>query len=455
MYKKHSNILLFAIFILILLGLACGTEDKKSNNSPPIAKAGNSIPIANAGNDQNVTVGTLVLLDGSASTDADSDSLTYTWAFVSKPVGSNAIFSDSKAVKPTFTADLEGNYEISLVVNDGKTNSEVDIVVIITIDPIANLKYRVYDAEYSKQLDKIIMISSNPNQLHIYDPITKVDSSIDLPLAPNCVSVSPDGLYAVVGHNAWISYINLSLVTLVKTFPVTTDVLDIILAGNGYVYAFPRTDQWEYIRCVNIETEIETQHTGSSIYAGTLAKLHPNGKTIYGADNGLSPSDIEKYSIENGTAEYLYDSPYHGDYEMGGNLWISEDGLRIFTRAGNVFRSSEIKNQDMTYNGSLSELKFIEHLSHSSLSNKVIVIPGIPWWDENNQDTELQIYDYDFLSFEKSIKLPSFFAKNNFYLGHGKFVFFNSNGSKYFIVIQADESSGMLNDFGIVSYNYE
>ena len=125
------------------------------------------------------------------------------------------------------------------------------------------------------------------------------------------MSLSLDGIYATVGHDAWVSYINLSRVTLEKTFAVSTDVLDVVLAGNGYVYAFPRTDQWERIRCISIATEVETQSTGNFIYAGTLAKLHPDGDAIFGADNGLSPSDIEKFSIANGTAEYLYDSPYH------------------------------------------------------------------------------------------------------------------------------------------------
>ena len=75
--------------------------------------------------------------------------------------------------------------------------------------------------------------------------------------------------------------------------------------------------------------------------------LHPSGDYIYGADQGIFPSDIEKYDIRSGNLIYLYDSPYHGDYAMGGNLWISEDGLRIFTALGNVFRSSVNQDTDM------------------------------------------------------------------------------------------------------------
>ena len=70
---------------------------------------------------------------------------------------------------------------------------------------IPMIRFRVIDAEYSKQLDRIVMVSSEPNQLHIYDPVTAEDMAVDLPLTPAAVSVSPDGRYAAVGHDAWIS----------------------------------------------------------------------------------------------------------------------------------------------------------------------------------------------------------------------------------------------------------
>ena len=98
---------------------------------------------------------------------------------------------------------------------------------------------------------------------------------------------------------------------------------------------------------------------------------------------------------------------------MCGDLWISEDGLRIFTKCGNVFRSSEIREQDMRYNGSLSKLNSVEHLSHSSSANKVIVIPESSSFGSGAQDTAIQIYNYDFLGFEKAIELPRFAANED------------------------------------------
>src|SRR5262249_11674819 len=76
-------------------------------------------PTAAAGLDQTVVVGTIVQLDGSASTDMDGDHLTFHWSLLSVPEGSAAALSDPTAVKPTFSADRAGPYLVQLVVNPG------------------------------------------------------------------------------------------------------------------------------------------------------------------------------------------------------------------------------------------------------------------------------------------------------------------------------------------------
>ncbi len=87
-------------------------------------------PIANAGTDQAVMAGSLVVLDGSASRDPNSNPLVFQWTLTVRPAGSSATLSNATDTAPTFTADVVGNYEIALVVRDGNQESPPDTVTI-------------------------------------------------------------------------------------------------------------------------------------------------------------------------------------------------------------------------------------------------------------------------------------------------------------------------------------
>ena len=106
------------------------------------AARANAAPMSNAGNAQSVVAGTLVTLDGSTSSDANGDTLTYNWSLTSKPTGSSAALSTATSARPTFTADVAGTYVASLVVNDGQLNSNIATVSVTAARanaaPVAN-----------------------------------------------------------------------------------------------------------------------------------------------------------------------------------------------------------------------------------------------------------------------------------------------------------------------------
>lgn len=409
--------------------------------------------VANAGPDQYHSTGpsTLITLDGSVSHDSAGRPMTYAWSFTRRPIGSSATLSDPSSIHPTFTADFEGIYELSLqIYYNGYTNSLPDtvMVAVITNRPIAGLLFNVIDAEYSKQLDRIIMVSGKPStQLHIYDPVANLDQAVDLSALPTSVSVSPDGLYAAVGHNGTISYVDLVSKIVTTTLPVNVNVTDIVLAGNGYVYAFQ--DLGGFFG-VNLSTGLTTASAGYFAYPGyavTRAKLHPGGGVLYAAITGYS---IQKYDISSGTPVFLYDSTWPGrTYGAGGELWMIEDGTGFITRNGTVFSASAGTTKDMPPDkATLEGLNYSIGVLHAADSSAIEQVAAIPL----TSDIEVRIFDDKLFTLQNEIALPHFITSGTDYPGHGKFVFYNSGGTNMFVIMQADAAAGLVNDFGVVKY---
>ena len=411
--------------------------------------ATNPPPVADPGGNRAAYVGDAVALDSHAS-DPDGEPLTIAWALVSRPAGSAAALSSTTTATTTLVPDVPGLYLVSLVVSDPGATLPERVVTVTAYPAMAPLAHRVLDAEYSKTLDAIVMIDEGPNALYVYDPVAKTEKQVLLPLAASSVSVSPDGLFAAVGHNAYVSYVNLTTGTLVTSLPVAADVGDLVLAGNGYVYVFPRVDQWVTLHSVVIATGVET--TASTIRAGTRARLHPGGVAMYGANNGLSPSDIERYSIDGGTASLLYDSPYHGDYAMCGDLWFSEDGARIFTACGNVFRATSTQATDMTFAGALEATTSVRHLAESAAAGEILAVPGVSYFGTGHEDESILVFAADFLTRRPSVAVSPFITEAGTFAGHGRFVFWSADASHRFALVQADAGSAMLKDFAVLSF---
>ncbi len=101
----------------------------------------NQAPVADAGPDQSfILLGAEVFLDGTNSYDLDGDELSYSWTMIKAPVGSTASIINMNLATPKLVPDLQGEYIIHLIVNDGMVDSLPDEVVISSenVKPVAD-----------------------------------------------------------------------------------------------------------------------------------------------------------------------------------------------------------------------------------------------------------------------------------------------------------------------------
>lgn len=119
---RTERFLAFPVTGALLLWTGCdtGTFTLGSLNQPPRA---------HAGADTYMTTGERATLDGSASTDADGDLLSYHWYFVSGPEIVSLQVPGTSTIE--FRPSSSGIYEFALIVIDDRGGSDEDTVRVI------------------------------------------------------------------------------------------------------------------------------------------------------------------------------------------------------------------------------------------------------------------------------------------------------------------------------------
>ena len=101
-----------------------------------VIEEANEVPIAILPPRVAIELGEQVILDGTASTDADHDALLYNFSQISGPV---QILNSTVSQEPTFTVVPQaiGTYSFELIVNDGRANSEPALCIVDVVKPNA------------------------------------------------------------------------------------------------------------------------------------------------------------------------------------------------------------------------------------------------------------------------------------------------------------------------------
>ena len=434
------------------------TEGQDANTLTPVVLT----PIDNSSNtpptavvsDVSILFGNTAILDASESTDVDNDGLGFWWELTSTP-------SDSRIEKFEiignetfeFTPDVTGTYRFNLTISDGRQGVDTAVALVHATLPVINLDFKPVDAEYSDSLDRIIVAAESPNQLIVLNPETAESTRVALNLPPTAVSVSPDGLYAAVAHDAWVTYIDLLNNTVLYEHRVMVYPNDIVLAGNGYAYIFPRNA--DEIHKVELSSGIQSTLEGPRVGGHRVGKLHPDGQSIFSVGSRSTSRSLRKYDISNTTNDdQVFIVPEYNlpNNDTCGDLWISEDGSRVYSSCGDVFNQLSGENSEITELGLVlisnritDPFARMKHFDQTQLSEEISFIEE-GRFAYNATSTYVNLSDEEHLWIKQKIAIPRIFDGPHSFTGHGEYIFYSSGGDSLYVMLQTNPEDGLRQD---------
>ena len=224
---SSSSIRLLISLLLAVPVVSCGGGSRPSGVAATVQPV-NHAPVASGGADQTVYLGTsTATLDGSQSSDADSDAITYKWSIVGGPL-SGASLANETTAHPSLTATIPGVYTVRLIVNDGQVSSTPDDVSVLFAEGV------LLQGDSSALVKDLVVdmapVGVGPDQVQDGIILTRLDLVLDPA--------------ATVGQlNAALVHVQGSIVTMMHTLPAVTiaipppadaDALDAVAATlNG------------------------------------------------------------------------------------------------------------------------------------------------------------------------------------------------------------------------------
>jgi chitinase len=416
-------------------------------------------PTASAGADRAGFVGAKVTLDGTASSDPEKRPLAYAWSLTT-PSASTAFLSGASSATSTFTPDVPGVYVAGLQVTAGA--QVVSTTVTIAAWPaIQTLSHKVLDAAYSKPLDRLVTIAAGPDALYVYEPRAGTEVTVALSAPAACLGLSPDGLFAAVGHNNAVSYVDLQAGKVSKVIPVSGDIATVAVGESGVLYAFPRDAPSDRVHIIAVPVAGGAQPSVTSALTGApSAAVRPGAGTLYLTSMGYSSgSGIEEYSLS-GSAPSLAAVPGGSYQQTCGKLWLSQSGTRLYSRCGVAFRASSTASEDLVSDGVLAQGSglytslLLRQLDDSSAIAEVSAVasPSSTLYYNGADDGSLRRWSANGLGMRETLSYPSDLSSGTPRQWYGRFVFYRSDGSERYVVLQLDPAAGAAHDFGVVTY---
>jgi hypothetical protein len=235
------------------------------------------------------------------------------------------------------------------------------------------------DAVFNKNTNTLYYVTSVPNKLVAYDVVGRtVLNEIALSKAPTCFAISEDWTKAAVGHNGFMSAINLSSNAATKLYALNYSVNDIAWANDNWFCYTQSGGSFSSLHWIN--TADGTLYNSPDTYSldgNSVVKKVPNQPYLIATRTNTSPTGFFAYDI----ATKKEKSYAHMDL---GNFWFSENGDYIFDRSSNVYRTTSSTGSTNTSDADINAIAKINTGSQYNSLQYIYHSNGYLWVLKNN-----------------------------------------------------------------------
>ncbi|RAN41749.1 MULTISPECIES: YncE family protein [unclassified Hyphomonas] len=323
-------------------------------------------------------VGEQVSLDTNDSIDPEGLPLTYDWQVLSEPNPGAAILTGGIGPNVNMVPSLEGEYVVQLIVSDGVHQVVRQVTVSVAPDHSAafyRLPGKILDADYSKSLSVLAYVVEGESSVRLVDLLNFKERQVPLERQAYSIGLSPDGRQAAVSLSGKVYLIDLTSAKVIDSALVSWDWGDIVLDGNGRAHF--NTEKGSVGPLVSVDFGADEVSMKYSLDLGTALRMHPTENWIYGVTTRQTPAVLRKWDTTTLPVQSLrIEEIGVAQEELGGNIWISEDGDRMLSGTGRLFTISGNYSADMLLDYTIPDGIFAAWADHSSETREWAVIIG-------------------------------------------------------------------------------
>ncbi|NTV62092.1 MAG: protein kinase [Oscillochloris sp.] len=258
--------------------------------------------------------------------------------------------------------------------------STVRIGHIYETQGVTMLGQDVVAAGYSASLDRLVTVTRNTNRLEIVQTPDMKQANIQMPNPGTSLSISPSGLFAVVGHSEQmqISYYDLQAAKLIRTNVAIDGVSALALSDSGQVFIISAQAEGKSLRVIDTTTSFETD-LGVAVEGSASLALTPDGQTLLMLSQIDTHWHLSAYQITSQKTIRLIGSAAS---EIAGDschqFWVTPDSRRVITSCGRVFATEPDEQGRLPQLEDLLPLGTVRSVGYLAASNQIITAADPP-----------------------------------------------------------------------------